>query len=407
MSEIARQVLEAKLALEAELVHPLYLVCRQYITAWQFREGRLPTIERMTHVTRIEQVLRRHYARAVMVMTGRRPSSNARIEEAALSIRHLESLAARARNQALLIVAGIDRDLRRAADVGMPISDDGTENFAKSSHSIAESGHGTGLEVKEDHPRVGYIIRVTRFAREALARLKRRAPAIANVQIQPVSEEARHIQAEQAAQAAQASQVQVVPDAHATGRVMQRWRNMQDERVRHPPGSTFDHVEPHGQTVPVAEPFTVSGELLRFPGDSSLGASLGNLVNCRCQATFLLVRPDGTETEIFTTPSAPARRTRRPNDRVGLGERMPANPTSAVTLNGRTNARVVLSDGSTATLRQVTPNTLRVSVRGRTIARAHIENGKLGHVSVAENHTTLGIRELLERSVEHSFARMR
>lgn len=44
----------------------------------------------------------------------------------------------------------------------------------------------------------------------------------------------------------------------------------------------FDHVAPHGQLRPNGDPFAVSGEALMYPGDGSRGASLGNLINCRC-----------------------------------------------------------------------------------------------------------------------------
>jgi hypothetical protein len=47
--------------------------------------------------------------------------------------------------------------------------------------------------------------------------------------------------------------------------------------------SRFDHYNA-SQTVPLADPFVVSGQRLRFPGDTSLGASAGNVCNCRCSA---------------------------------------------------------------------------------------------------------------------------
>jgi hypothetical protein len=34
--------------------------------------------------------------------------------------------------------------------------------------------------------------------------------------------------------------------------------------------------------IPVNEPFTVGGEQLMYPGDDSLGASPGNVINCQC-----------------------------------------------------------------------------------------------------------------------------
>lgn len=42
------------------------------------------------------------------------------------------------------------------------------------------------------------------------------------------------------------------------------------------------HIEADDQTVDEEEPFIVDGEKLMFPGDTSMGASLENVINCRC-----------------------------------------------------------------------------------------------------------------------------
>ena len=42
------------------------------------------------------------------------------------------------------------------------------------------------------------------------------------------------------------------------------------------------HAEADGQTVGMDEPFNVGGSQLMYPGDSSLGADAGEIVNCRC-----------------------------------------------------------------------------------------------------------------------------
>jgi hypothetical protein len=44
------------------------------------------------------------------------------------------------------------------------------------------------------------------------------------------------------------------------------------------------HVVANGQKRPARQPYNVGGELLMHPGDTSLGASAGNIVNCRCQS---------------------------------------------------------------------------------------------------------------------------
>lgn len=60
-----------------------------------------------------------------------------------------------------------------------------------------------------------------------------------------------------------------------------KWRSAIDDRVRD------GHKEADGQVVPLKEPFYVANkdgqlEPLLFPGDSSLGASADNTIQCRC-----------------------------------------------------------------------------------------------------------------------------
>ena len=48
------------------------------------------------------------------------------------------------------------------------------------------------------------------------------------------------------------------------------------------------HQAANGQEVPVDQPFIVDGELLNHPGDDSLGASAGNVIQCRCTVSYRL-----------------------------------------------------------------------------------------------------------------------
>ena len=57
------------------------------------------------------------------------------------------------------------------------------------------------------------------------------------------------------------------------------WLTARDEKVR---DEEFSHVSADGQVVKVNDPFSVSGEDIMHPADSSLGASAGNTINCRC-----------------------------------------------------------------------------------------------------------------------------
>ena len=64
---------------------------------------------------------------------------------------------------------------------------------------------------------------------------------------------------------------------------LKSWHSIIDNRTRR---GKFDHVKPNGQLRHIHEPFSVSGEYLRFPSDTSLGASLGNIINCRCSVMY-------------------------------------------------------------------------------------------------------------------------
>lgn len=59
-------------------------------------------------------------------------------------------------------------------------------------------------------------------------------------------------------------------------KMTREWLATLDARTRH------EHGAADGQRVGVDEPFTVGGEELMFPGDTSHGASGWNIYNCRC-----------------------------------------------------------------------------------------------------------------------------
>ena len=59
-----------------------------------------------------------------------------------------------------------------------------------------------------------------------------------------------------------------------------KWKTVGDTKVRK------IHVDANGQIQSIHAPFEVGGELLRFPGDSGLGATPKNTANCRCSALY-------------------------------------------------------------------------------------------------------------------------
>lgn len=62
------------------------------------------------------------------------------------------------------------------------------------------------------------------------------------------------------------------------------WMSTIDIRTRTLENSGFDHLHADGMIIENGELFIISGEKLLFPGDSTHGASAGNVVNCRCSS---------------------------------------------------------------------------------------------------------------------------
>ena len=58
------------------------------------------------------------------------------------------------------------------------------------------------------------------------------------------------------------------------------WFTADDDRVRP------SHRAMHGVRIGFSDAFEVDGSLMLRPGDSSLGAGAGQIVNCRCSVLF-------------------------------------------------------------------------------------------------------------------------
>ena len=94
------------------------------------------------------------------------------------------------------------------------------------------------------------------------------------------------LETQASAEAAKASEAQVLTgqSPSVTGgsprdvQVSKEWVSMGDEVVRNA------HVLADSQEKNLNQAFNVGGEQLRWPGDSSLGASAGNIINCRCSS---------------------------------------------------------------------------------------------------------------------------
>ena len=98
-----------------------------------------------------------------------------------------------------------------------------------------------------------------------------RETTIANVQTQAPAEEAKR----------QEAVAITVEQGGQEDEVEKRWQTVGDANVR------VAHIAANGQQRPGNSAFSVGGEDLRYPGDSTLGASVGNTINCRCAALYL------------------------------------------------------------------------------------------------------------------------
>lgn len=88
-------------------------------------------------------------------------------------------------------------------------------------------------------------------------------------------------------------------------RLNKEWVTVGDARVR------IAHANADAQVRPVDQPFIVNGQRLRWPGDTALGASAGNVMRCRCSAVYdtgaiAAIRREIGGTPTFTNVPTPA-----------------------------------------------------------------------------------------------------
>lgn len=64
------------------------------------------------------------------------------------------------------------------------------------------------------------------------------------------------------------------------GKTQKEWVSMRDAHVRR------THAEVDGEVIPIEDAFLVGTSLMRFPKDTSLGASQDEIINCRCSIRY-------------------------------------------------------------------------------------------------------------------------
>ena len=108
------------------------------------------------------------------------------------------------------------------------------------------------------------------------ARAAGRANTIATTETQNMAEETKQTEANELAIAGAV----IAGITITTQKLKKVWNSNLTERTRMP------HAISDQQIRNITEPFRVSGELLMYPGDTSFGASTGNVVNCECWVTY-------------------------------------------------------------------------------------------------------------------------
>ena len=118
-------------------------------------------------------------------------------------------------------------------------------------------------------------------AKESSRSLRRkfngRVGTIANMETQDPAEEAKLIEASVLSGLA-VLPFQVVEELPR--KVTKRWATVGDELVRRA------HADADFQKRNIEQPFTVKGQSLKHPGDTSLGATIDNVAGCRCSAQY-------------------------------------------------------------------------------------------------------------------------
>jgi hypothetical protein len=155
---------------------------------------------------------------------------------------------------------------RRASFIGPEIIATTEKNLAQAKTFVNNLIEQEGLSVSEEEQASMVMDDLTR-------RVINRTETIAITETQNVYQTAKQI-----------SSGFVANKLSEVGHTMQkRWNATLDQKTR------IAHANAHGQRVPTEQLYTVGGEYLMFPGDTSHGATLENIINCRCESIFVLI----------------------------------------------------------------------------------------------------------------------
>jgi len=173
------------------------------------------------------------------------------------------------------------------------------------------------------------------------------------------------------------------------GVMRKRWQATEDERTRH------THDEADGQTVAFADPFTVGGFSLAFPGDPA--GPPQEVINCRC-TTYAVFNPEDLNLEdngaIITLNAAAYEE----------GDAMADQNTRYVAVSGP----IVVGGRKTGDRRQFDVDTLQWQEEGVTPGSLEIPLGyqyERSHGGTTDKTARVGRIDSIEREGDQLFAR--
>jgi len=238
-----------KVILEPKLGRKLRALDRQIVTQFRIDMLKGETTRAVIFQPELQEILAGHYEVVVDVFEGRiadRAPDNVALtadEEANLTAALGAFIVARAATQSKVISSTTQTDMGVAAQIVIGETPDQVERSVAASAILSR-------------------------------RLQAREGAIASLETQAVAEATKLAEFDVFAKKDPLSL------QRPSEQMFKEWVTVGDERVR--PA----HAAADAQVVPVESLFNVGGQQLRFPGDTSFGATAGNVINCRCSAVY-------------------------------------------------------------------------------------------------------------------------
>jgi hypothetical protein len=217
--------------------------------------GMLPSLAERDQ--ELSTLLREHYAQTQAAFTG--DVSEALSEELALTVTEETAITA-------ALLTFFDRTAEtHALDINDTTEDD-----------MHRAVRGVHADRAPDAPALQGVEVAVLGAAVLHHQLRARRTSIATTETQLAAEATKATEAE----VLSGLQPTVTGGGPRQARPSKRWDSVGDAQVREA------HLRADGQVVSMDQAFRVGGEQLMYPGDTSLGASIGNVINCRCSATY-------------------------------------------------------------------------------------------------------------------------